>query len=89
MHHKKKTGRPSKDPDGKPRPSISIRIRDQTRARLVKAAEDSGRSLGGEIEFRLERSLDVPAFALDLSFDLVTLSERVATLIHQRLKESK
>jgi hypothetical protein len=41
------------------------------RSRLEAAAAESGRSLTAEVEYRLERSFDLPAFAEDVASQVV------------------
>jgi hypothetical protein len=49
-------GRPRKSPAELLRRGFQVRMRDQTRARIVEAARQNGRSLSEEIEYRLELS---------------------------------
>jgi hypothetical protein len=44
---------------------MSFRVTPEFKAKLDKAAKESGRSLAQEIEFRLERSLDKERYQLD------------------------
>lgn len=49
------------------RKTLTTRITEETRTNLEKAAEESGRSLSQEIEFRLEQSFQ-KQFAVDAAF---------------------
>ncbi len=53
----KRRGRPPLKDGAPKRASFSTRLRDETKRRLEKKAEESLRSLSEEIEFRLEQSL--------------------------------
>lgn len=55
---KSKGGRPSKDPAGGKRPTITFRCRSDLQSQLQAAAIRSDKSVSEEIEYRLMRSFD-------------------------------
>lgn len=55
---KSKGGRPSKDPAGGKRPTVTFRCRTDLQAQLQAAATRSDKSVSEEIEHRLMRSFD-------------------------------
>src|SRR4051794_34964158 len=58
MEQSKRIGRPPKEPGEKKRQSLSLRIRDAVKDRLVEAARVSGLSISEELERRVERSFE-------------------------------
>jgi hypothetical protein len=55
---KRPRGRPSMDPESRKRNNLTMRLRDDTKAILERAATANQRSLSEEIESRVERSVD-------------------------------
>lgn len=55
---RKKTGRPAKYPGAGARITHSLRIKEQTREKLIEAASASGRSISEEMEYRIDRSFE-------------------------------
>lgn len=51
-------GRPRIEPSERRRNNVTMRLRDETKARLERDARDNQRSLSEEIEMRLEMSFD-------------------------------
>lgn len=50
---------------------LNVRTTKDLRQKLEAAASQSGRSLTAELEYRLERSFDLPAFAEDVASQVV------------------
>ena len=55
---KKRIGRPTKPPNPGERVTLGLRVTAELKNRIEAAANEKGRSLSQEAEFRLERSLD-------------------------------
>jgi predicted transcriptional regulator len=71
MEKKRRGGWPVRTPEPGERVPMSFRVTSEFKARLDRAAKESGRSLAQEIELRLERSLDQERHlteALELGF---------------------
>src|ERR1700730_1600545 len=71
MERKRRGGWPERTPEPGERVPMSFRVTPGFKAKLDRAAKDSGRSLAQEIELRLERSLDEERHltdALELGF---------------------
>jgi hypothetical protein len=69
MQSARRRGAKSKGLFEEKRRTVTVRVTDETRARLERAASESGRSLAQEIELRLDRSLDRQG-ALDEAFGM-------------------
>ncbi len=68
------------EPADTPRKGVNTRITDELRRRLDAAAEASGRSVGAEIEHRLEASFDADAFFSRGGFSYVRSNKAPAAL---------
>lgn len=55
---KRRPGRPPKSPEKGHRRNYAFRMSDQTRDRVIAAANSSGRSMSEEMELRIEKSFD-------------------------------
>jgi hypothetical protein len=64
---KRGRGRPAMRPEDRKRNNITLRLRDSTRATLERVAEERGRSVSEEIEYRVEQSLLDPNFPPELT----------------------
>lgn len=51
-----KIGRPPLPPEERKTRNLSFRVRDALRDKIQRAAEENGRTISGEAEFRLEQS---------------------------------
>ena len=86
---KKRRGRPALPPTEGKRVPLNMRTTLDTRAKLEKAAKESGRSLAQEIEFRLEQSFRdkaalIEAFGGRKTYDVLRVLGSVAAQIQTR-----
>lgn len=70
MAKKPRRGRPPLKPDSRRSYKLSVTIREKLRRQLEHAAEEEGRTLSQEVEYRIEQSFDRG----ELIFDAMTLA---------------
>lgn len=83
---KGKGGRPRKKPDEGKRSKYACRMTDALRARVGAAAEEAGRSLSEEIEYRLEASFHVADMRQAIREEIEAALPRPAVPLFDALK---